>query len=188
VVATTNNRDELLEIICREQPDIAVVDYSMPGVNIPQLLGILRERHISTAILALTGNDEASVAEEIFSAGARGYLLKNHAFELLLAAVQMILSEKTYICPQVAGELLAGQGTTPRAKTLSIRQLEILQLVAEGHTSKHIAGQLELHVKTVDNHRSGHPPKIGSPLRGRNGPSRQRTPTDLTVENLLSPL
>ena len=153
VVAATQHRDELLEILRRERPDVAVVDLAMPGVSIPQLLAMLDAEQIPTALLVLTGTDEPEVAREILAAGARGYLLKDHAFDTLFAAIQAVLSGATYVDPQVAGQLLTGTGTVPQAAILTPRQLEILRLVAAGHTSKNIAGRLGIHIKTVDNHR-----------------------------------
>jgi DNA-binding NarL/FixJ family response regulator len=150
-----NDRDHLLEMILADPPDVAIVDIGMPGVNIPQLLAVLREQQVRTAVLVLTGDDGEFLAE-LMSAGARGYMLKEHAFEDLLTAIRTVSAGKRFISPQVAAQLL-GPGNAPGAaspsRKLTARQLEILRLVASGDTSKRIAHKLSIHIKTVDNHR-----------------------------------
>jgi DNA-binding NarL/FixJ family response regulator len=161
VIASTRNRDELLEIIVQEQPDVAVVDFSMPGINIPQLLAILREQKIPTAVAVLTGSDKPGLAQELLTAGTRGFLLKEYAFESLLEAIQTIVAGNSFVSPQAACDLLALQSNHTPKPSLTRRQLEILRMVAEGDTSKHIASKLGLHVKTVDNHRHAIREKLG---------------------------
>lgn len=155
VAGTATDRDRLLEMVLEDPPDVAVVDIEMPGVNLVQLLAVLREKRAATKVLVLTGTDGRDVAE-LMAAGAGGYTLKQHAFDELVTAVRTVAEGRTYISPQVAAELIRStQSGSPAQspETLTTRQLEVLRLVAAGHTSRRIAGKLGIHLKTVDNHR-----------------------------------
>ena len=150
-----NDRDQLLRMILADPPDVAVIDIGMPGVNIVQLLAVLRERHVRTSVLILTG-DGGDFVEPLMAAGAMGYMLKEHAFEDLLKAIRAVADGKTFISPQVAAQLLGSTKNRPAhqaAPVLTSRQLEILRLIASGDTSKRIGNKLGIHIKTVDNHR-----------------------------------
>lgn len=155
LAGVANDRDQLLQMILDDPPDVAVVDIGMPGVNIAQLLRVLRQRHVRTGVLVLTGN-EGEFVEPLMAAGAMGYMLKEHAFEDLLTAIRAVADGKTFISPQVAAQLLVStnkNNSAPAVATVTVRQLEILRLVASGDTSKRIAKKLSIHIKTVDNHR-----------------------------------
>jgi two-component system response regulator NreC len=160
VAGQTTDRDELLDMVERERPDVVVVDVSMPGVAVQQMMALLREKEIDTAVLILTGSDEPDCALDMLAAGAQGYVLKEHAFEDILAAIQAVGSGKKFVSPQIASEVLTRHDHEP-ATTLTGRQLEILRLIAKGLTSKRIASQLGIHLKTVDNHRQRLREKLG---------------------------
>lgn len=155
VLGTASDRSQLLQMILADPPNVSVVDIGMPGVSISQMLTVLRDRNVQTALLVLTGS-EGEFVEELLAAGVRGYMLKEHAFEELRTAIRAVAAGKIHISPQVASELILYKNmpsTVSTKLTLTARQLEILRLIAAGHTSKRIASQLGIHIKTVDNHR-----------------------------------
>ncbi|MBW3598995.1 MAG: response regulator transcription factor, partial [Planctomycetes bacterium] len=109
VAACTTDRNELLGLIREHRPHVAVVDISMPGENIPQLLATLAEENAQTAVLVLTGSSAYAAAEELLAAGARGFMLKDDAFEAILTAIRTITQGRSYISPEVAADLLAAK-------------------------------------------------------------------------------
>lgn len=161
VDALTGNRDELFELVVEAPPDVAVVDVSMPGVSIPEFLSMLRQRQIPTHVLILTAHDDPQLAEDMLQAGARGLMLKEHAFEAILAAIRSVAAGQSYVSPQIAGTLLRRTDGPVSYNSWTDRQLEILRLVAAGDTSKRIARKLGIHIKTVDSHRHRIREKLG---------------------------
>lgn len=153
VAGVTADRDELVPIISRQRPDVAVIDLCMPGTSIPDILRALHEQRLPTQVLVITGSEQPHLVEEMLAAGARGYVLKTHAFEEIMCAVRAITEGKTYVSPELVGEVLAKKRDEQSVK-LTARQTEILRLVAAGDTSKRIARKLEIHIKTVEQHRA----------------------------------
>jgi DNA-binding NarL/FixJ family response regulator len=155
VIGVTQDRDQLLPMILADRPDVAVVDISMPGVSIPQMLAVLREQKVSTAVLILTGS-ESDFLEDMLAAGVRGYMLKEHAYEELMVAIRAVAAGKTYVSPLVSAKLILAKNMVPGTSavpTLTTRQLDVLRLIASGNTSKRIASILGIHIKTIDSHR-----------------------------------
>lgn len=142
----------LVDAYRRCRPDVAVVDISMPGLN-----GIDAMRKILTIdpdarIVLLTMHNEREYAAAALRAGARGYVIKAAAADELLLALRSALRGKCYISPAVSGELLATPPQVP-APDLTLRQREVLQLMAEGYRIKKIAQILHLSPKTVEYHK-----------------------------------
>ena len=162
VLAHTTDRDELPALIARLQPDVAIVDVSMPGMVIADLIATLRQDDLATPVLVLTGSAPWSLAMDLLAAGAKGYLLKDHAFESLIDAVRAIAGGGTYVSPEVVSEYLKPRPSAAHAVILTGRQQEILALVAEGETSKRIAGRLGIQTKTVEHHRQLIRAKLGA--------------------------
>jgi DNA-binding NarL/FixJ family response regulator len=148
-------------MIREHAPEVAVLDVSMPGASIPLILADIAERALPTRVLVLTGNNEPSRAAETLAAGAHGFLLKDNAFDDVAKAIRVLAGGGTYIDPQIASQLLQVAPGVKAAASLTGRQLEILRMVAAGHTSRRIAGHFGLHVKTIDNHRQRIREKLG---------------------------
>lgn len=146
------------------KPDVVILDIGMPSLN-----GLEATRHIlknqpHTKILILTLHDSDQVVREVLNAGARGFLLKSDAARDLVAAVEALRRDKTYFTSKVAAMVLEGflkNGTAPAAapapatrSRLTPREREIVQLLAEGKSTKEVAVTLGLSVKTAETHRS----------------------------------
>jgi DNA-binding NarL/FixJ family response regulator len=140
-------------------PDIVIMDISMPGLN-----GIEAARQIALEsprikIIALSMHSDNRYVKEVFRVGASGYLLKECAFEELANAIHAVAAEQIYLSPHVAHGVLKdylGRLPTAEASVFSVltgREREVLQLMAEGKTTKEIAYSLDLSVKTVEAHR-----------------------------------
>ena len=163
VVAEAGEGHEALRLLLELQPDVALVDIGMPGLNGLEIVArVAREAAgVRLVILSMHG-DPAHVAQAL-RAGARGYLLKDSAAEELAIALRAVLHGETYLSPRVSRHVVEGflardaaddAESAVLSDALTPRQREILQLVAEGRSSKEIAQLLGLSTKTVETHRS----------------------------------
>jgi DNA-binding NarL/FixJ family response regulator len=160
VVAQANNGREAAALVETHEPDIAILDLSMPELN-----GLDATRRIlavrpETCILILTAHESEQLVREVLNAGARGYVLKSDAGRILVRAVEALLEGQTFFTSKVArlvlqGYLRGGDGEAPESgQTLSAREREIVQLLAEGASNKVVARALGISVKTAETHRS----------------------------------
>jgi DNA-binding NarL/FixJ family response regulator len=157
VVAEAADGQEAIQQALQQQPDVAVVDISMPGMDglevIRQLLGHLPQ----LPVLVLSMYDEEQYVVRAFEAGALGYLTKKAAPVQLEAAIRKVVTGHRYLTEQVA-ELLAlrlSQGAEKRSglDDLSMRELQVLRRLALGHTNREISEAYHISVKTVDTYR-----------------------------------
>ena len=139
------------------QPDIAVLDYSMPLLNGVEATRQIRKRNPKTEVLVFTMHDNDALVGEVLEAGARAYLLKSDARHHLIAAVEALTLHKPFFSGHVSERLLetyllAKKGTL--GTVLSPRERIVVQLIAEGHTNKQIGAVLNLSIKTIESHRA----------------------------------
>src|ERR1041385_5424647 len=139
------------------RPEVAVLDYSMPMVNGAEAPRQIRKRAPSTEVLIFTMLDNDALVGEVLEAGAKAYLLKSDAKQHLVAAVEALSHHKPYFSDQISEKLLETflltQKGQPRA-VLSARERIVVQLIAEGHSSKDMGGILNLSIKTIESHRA----------------------------------
>lgn len=156
-IDTVEDGRQVLAVAEELQPDIIVLDISMPFLNGIDAARRLRKIVPRAKILFLTMHADQEYVREALRAGASGYLLKRSAASELVVALHEVAQGRAYISPQIAGAVLNDLRKPPveqeRAK-LTPRQREALQLVAEGHSNKEIAGILGVSVKTVEYHKS----------------------------------
>ena len=158
VVAETGDGREALEGIARHRPDIALLDISMPGLNGLEVARRVSQESPRTRVIVLSMHADATYVRQALRAGVAGYLLKGAAVSELPLALGAVMRGETYLTPKVSQtvvqELLREGGTEPDPlHGLTRRQREILQLIAEGRSTKEIAHALDLSVKTVETHR-----------------------------------
>jgi len=150
------------------RPDIVIIDIGMPQLNgLDATRQIMRERP-STKVLVLTMHDSEQVVREVLEAGARGYLLKSDAGRDLVSALEALQLDKTFFTTKISEMVLASflnsrtmEPTPSNALGLTSREREVIQLVAEGKSTKEVAVTLGLSVKTADTHRSNLMRKLG---------------------------
>ena len=148
------------------QPDVVVMDVSMPGLTGSLATERLRRECPAVKILALTVHEDKGYIRQLLTAGASGYALKRAAPEELIRAIQVVAAGGMYLDPTVAGKVVGGFVKTPAkgaAKTgeLSDREMEVARLTAAGHGNKEIAARLDLSVKTVETYRARSLEKLG---------------------------
>jgi DNA-binding NarL/FixJ family response regulator len=156
----TNGR-EAVEKAAKLKPEIAVVDIGMPLLNGIEVVRQLRKVSPETQILILTMHESDDLVQQVVEAGARGYILKDDADRILLAAVDALCRKKTYFSTRVSdiaeGSDSRGEAPdTPRASRsrLTPREREVVQLLAEGKSNKEVASLLGISVKTAEAHRA----------------------------------
>lgn len=155
LVATVSNGIDLLARARSVKPDLVVADLTMPGLGGVEVLRTLRGEGASTRFVILTVHVDASIAAEAIRAGASAYVVKEAAGDELLQAIRQAMAGRTYLSPMVSGDVVQrlAQGKPSPAEALTLRQREVLRLLAEGHRVKEIAGELGLSVRTVETHK-----------------------------------
>ena len=155
VVAEAGDVPTALQVIRAHRPTVAVLDLNMPGGSGLDAIPSLRESTPQTAIVVLTMQDDPAFARQALQSGALGFVLKEAADEELLEAVKLAARGDTYLNPRL-GARLAAQPPPPSGPPdgLSDRELEVLRLIALGHTNAEIGQQLYLSTRTVETHRA----------------------------------
>jgi two-component system response regulator NreC len=137
------------------RPTVLVLDLNMPGGSSLEAIPRLRQDAPDTAIVVLTMQDDPAFAREALQAGALGFVLKEAADEELLEAIRLAAAGDTYLNPRLGARMAAAPDLPPGPPDdLSERELEVLRLIALGHTNTEIAGQLFLSTRTIETHRA----------------------------------
>ena len=134
-------------------PDVLVLDLNMPGGSTLEAIPTIREQSPDTQIVVLTMQQEPVFARHALSAGAIGYVLKEAADEELVEAVRRAAAGESYLNPRL-GARLASEPQSGLPGDLSEREVDVLRLIALGHTNAEVAEQLYLSVRTVETHRA----------------------------------
>jgi len=154
---------QALELAKQLKPDIVIVDIGMPNLNGLATTRQMLQHDPSFKIIVLTIADSDQVIREALNAGARGFVLKSDAARDLISAVEALQNKRMFFTPRVNDLVLAGflekgqaisRSTPPNLPTLTAREREVTQLLAEGKSSKEVASLLNLSSKTVETHRS----------------------------------
>lgn len=156
VCAIVGTRDLVPDLISSNPNAMLLMDLNMPGMGIPELLALPALSH--TKVLAITGEKNWTLVKQLLGIGVLGVVLKEYSFDEILHAITTVARGEKYVSTKITENLLFGSESIP---TLTHRQLEVLRLVATGYPSKKIASQLNLHIKTVDNHRHRIMEKLG---------------------------
>ena len=156
VVCEASDGQEALRSAQKAQPDVAVLDISMPVLNGVDTARELKKSLPNTKVLLLTQHDEDQYVTEALRAGAKGYVLKSQAAEDLVHAIREVCRGSVYLSPNISRTVVDAYLSKKYASTdpLSGRERQVLQLVGEGKSTKDIATQLGISVKTAESHRA----------------------------------
>ena len=155
VVAEAGTVPDAMSTVQEHRPSVLVLDLSMPGGSGLAAIPVIREEAPATAIVVLTMQNDPSFARQALRGGALGFVLKEAADDELLGAIRLAADGETYLNPRLGARLAAQPSEPPGPPDdLSARELEVLKLIALGHTNAEIAGRLCLSVRTVESHRA----------------------------------
>jgi DNA-binding NarL/FixJ family response regulator len=163
LIGSAGSGQEAIRIALETKPDIILMDVDMYDIN-----GIEATRRIlsdlpNTSIIALSGHDDRDFVEQMFKAGAVGYILKNSKLEEVVAAIQTVSDHKNYISPSIARTLIDAYIRQPsKQQLITEREKQILQLLYHGKRMKEIAFELNISVKTAYTHRQNLMHKLGA--------------------------
>jgi DNA-binding NarL/FixJ family response regulator len=156
VVGDAANGIEAVELVRLERPDVVLMDIRMPEMDGLEAARKIKQRHPKVGVIMLTAYDDRQFVVEAVRSGARGYVLKARDAEHLIQTVRLVAGGNMVIDPQLvvalADELSQAKERDRKAETLTAREVEVLQLLAFGHTNKDIADQLFISPDTVKTH------------------------------------
>ncbi|HEX2829108.1 MAG TPA: response regulator transcription factor [Burkholderiales bacterium] len=161
VVAQAGSGREAVSLACEREPDVAVLDITMPDIGGAEATANIRERCPRVHVLALTRHSGPGYVRSVLAAGAQGYVLKRSAGEALIRAIRVVASGGTYVEPSLAGGIVdrafAREGSERSASQramLTAREEEVLRAIAWGRSNKEIANELGLSIKTVESYKA----------------------------------
>ncbi len=159
VIGEASDGHEAIDVIARQQPDVVIMDIGMPGLNGVDSTRRIVKQSPDTRVIILSMHANEEYVGRALEAGAMGYVLKGAEPAELELVLKAVMRGETYLSPSIAKHLVQDylshrKDKTPSLPDLTARQREVLQLVAEGCSTKDIANRLKLSVKTVDTHRS----------------------------------
>ena len=160
VISECSNGREMLDLVARHKPAVAIIDVAMPGLNGIEATKRIRELSTQTRIIVLSNYADATYVRETLKAGAVGYIVKSGAAQDLIQAVRKATRAHVYLSDAVSAIVTGtgwGDGHASQAdggRPLSSREREVLQLIAEGRTSREVAALLGISATTVKSHRN----------------------------------
>ncbi|HYV86532.1 MAG TPA: response regulator transcription factor [Patescibacteria group bacterium] len=159
VVAESDDGREALELIARHRPDVALIDIGMPGLSGLEVARRTAKESPRTRVIILSMHGDRTHVTQALRAGVAGYLLKGAAVAELPLALEAVMRGETYLTPKISQTVVqgyldkSGEAEQDPLKGLTARQREILHLIAEGRTTREMAGLLHVSVKTIETHR-----------------------------------
>jgi len=154
VVAEVGDAEAAARAVLGYRPHVLVLDLNMPGEPSLEVIPRIVEQSPETAIVVLTMQQDPNFAREALRSGARGYVLKDSANAQLVEAVKLARDGRTYLNPELGARMAAEPPPSGPPDGLTERELEVLRMIALGHTNTEIAAQLYLSVRTVESHRA----------------------------------
>jgi DNA-binding NarL/FixJ family response regulator len=167
VIAEASDGHAALQQVQTHQPDVVIMDVSMPELNGEQATEQLRRDEPAVKVLALSIHEDTGYVRRLIEAGAAGYVLKRSAAETLIAAIRAVAAGEMYLDPSLAIKLVSelmrdrSRASSPIGNELSEREAEVVRLVAQGYSNKEIAAQLAIGVRTVETYKARAMEKLG---------------------------
>ena len=165
VVAEAGDIDAAQRYVLGHKPSVLVLDLNMPGGSSLDAIPDVTDASPNTSVVVLTMQEDPAFAREALQAGARGYVLKQSAGTELVQAIRAAATGGTWLNPELGARMAATPTPTGPPGDLTERELDVLRLIALGHTNNEIAEQLYLSVRTVETHRAHIQQKLGLSTR-----------------------
>ena len=159
VAGMAENGRQALLLTRKLKPDVVIIDIAMPDLNGIDAAQQIADEVPGVKVIALSMHSEKQFVEGMLRAGAAGYLLKDSAFEELIKAIRIVCAGKKYLSPEVTDIVLRNYLSpsigedVEKEPDLTLREREVLQLISEGSTTREIAEQINISIKTVETHR-----------------------------------
>lgn len=160
VVAIARNGREAVQQAIKHQPDVVMMDISMPDLNGVEATAAIQKDVPNTKIIALSMHSSKQMIDKMFASGASGYILKESAFDELYDAIQEVCNGNLYLTPSIArmyvdrqGRLAEDSGVILKSKEISKKERQVLQLIAQGDRTRDIAEKMGVSIKTIETHR-----------------------------------
>ena len=159
LVAEAASPDAALDLVEEHKPDVVVADLAFEGLDGIELIKDLKARYPQVAVLVLSMHDESFYAQRVLKAGAMGYLMKQEGVEQVITGIRSVHQGRVYLSNRMSQLLLSrmtgGPSRTPGfgVESLTDRELEVLRLIGQGRSTRQIAEQLHLSIKTIETHR-----------------------------------
>jgi DNA-binding NarL/FixJ family response regulator len=167
VVAEAENGRIAVRLAAEMAPDVVIMDVTMPDLNGVEATRQIVDTSPDIKVIALSMHSDTTFVTEMLKSGAAGYLLKDCAFEELTRAIRTVINEKIYLSPSISGVVVEdyihriSKSAPEDSDVLTDREREVLQLMAEGGSTKQIAIKLHISIKTVETHRRKIMSKLG---------------------------
>ena len=160
VVGEAENGRRVVALAKKLNPNVVIMDIAMPDLNGVEATRQIVAKCPGVKVITLSMNSDRRYVKGMLRAGASGYLTKSCSLEELMSAIRIVVANKKYLSPDISGVVISeslAQSSTDKpsaSSILTMREREVLQLLAEGKTVKHIASQLYLSIRTVHTHRT----------------------------------
>lgn len=164
VIGEAYNGRDAVSMAREYRPDLVIMDISMKDLNGIEATALIKESHPSTRVMMLSSHTGPDYVRRAIRAGADGYLVKGSMPAELRTAIETIMSGNPYLSPSISGHVMAGIRAPAQAsplEALSSRQREVLQMIAEGRSTKEIAFALQVSIKTAEAHRAALMERLG---------------------------
>lgn len=168
IVGEADNGRDAVALAEKLQPDVAILDMTMPGLNGLDATRQIKKRSPGTEVLIFTGAENEALIHDVFASGARSYIVKSDQTDQLIEAIKAVANHKHFFTSRIGEIVFARYKEGEKARDeaqdkdrLSNREREIVQLLAEGKSNKEVAGTLGISVKTAETHRAAIMHKLG---------------------------
>lgn len=169
VIGEAESANDGIELIRRLKPDVCVVDLTLKGMSGMELIKAVRHEGLKTLLLVVSMHDERVYAERCLRLGAKGYVMKEEAADAIVVAIHKVMAGGTYLSERLmaatVNRMVGGKPESPgkggMVASLSDRELEVFHLIGRGFTTRAIAEELDLSVKTVEAHKANIKTKLG---------------------------
>jgi len=157
VVAESGSGEEAVELARQMRPDVVIMDINLPGINGIEATQLIRKYSPASKILGVSLHTQPTYARKMMQKGAMGYVTKNSSREEMFRAITEVQQGRRYICQEIKNilseQVINGEDQSNGVNALSQREIEIIQFIKKGFSSKEIAESLDISVKTVEVHR-----------------------------------